>query len=86
VQAAQRDGSWSKLDAVEALVTPPDLARALRASPAARGYFEAFPRSAKRGILEWIANARTPETRAKRISETVRLAAENVRANQWRQK
>jgi hypothetical protein len=32
-----------------------------------RGYFEAFPRSVKRGILEWISNARVPETHAKRI-------------------
>ena len=47
-------------------------------------FFAAFPRSAKRGILEWIANAKTAATRAKRIDETARLAAENKRANQWR--
>ena len=29
--------------------------------------------------------AKKPETRAKRIEETARLAAQNVRANQWRQ-
>jgi uncharacterized protein YdeI (YjbR/CyaY-like superfamily) len=51
----------------------------------AKQYFEAFPRSVKRGILEWIASAKKPETRAKRIEETARLAAQNVRANQWRQ-
>ena len=37
-----------------------------------------------RGILEWIANAKTPVTRAKRIEETARLARQNLRANQWR--
>lgn len=84
MEAAQRDGSWTALDAVEALTVPPDLARALAASPAAERNFAAFPRSARRGILEWIASARTPVTRAKRIAETARLAAENVRANQWR--
>jgi hypothetical protein len=47
--------------------------------------FDAFPRSVKRGILEWIANAKRPEARAKRIAETARLAADNIRANQWRQ-
>ncbi len=36
-------------------------------------------------ILEWIATAKKPETRAKRIAETARLAAQNVRVNQWRQ-
>lgn len=83
VEAAKRDGSWHALDAVEALEIPPDLAQALAENETARRYFEAFPRSARRGILEWIANARKPETRAKRVDETVRLAAENKRANQW---
>ena len=50
----------------------------------AKDYFEAFPRSVKRGIMEWILNAKRPETRAKRIEETVTLAEKNVRANQWR--
>ncbi|MCX7345108.1 MAG: YdeI/OmpD-associated family protein [Alphaproteobacteria bacterium] len=36
-------------------------------------------------ILEWIAQAKLPETRSKRVSETAARAAENVRANQWRQ-
>ena len=46
--------------------------------------FEAFPRSVKRGILEWIANAKRAETKARRVDETARLAAQNTRANQWR--
>jgi uncharacterized protein YdeI (YjbR/CyaY-like superfamily) len=84
VEAAQQDGSWHALDAVEALEIPPDLGRELADAPVAKQYFEAFPRSAKRAILEWIAGAKRPETRAKRIAETVRLAAQNTRANQWR--
>jgi uncharacterized protein YdeI (YjbR/CyaY-like superfamily) len=36
-------------------------------------------------VLEWIAQAKTAPTRAKRIDETARLAEENKRANQWRQ-
>jgi uncharacterized protein YdeI (YjbR/CyaY-like superfamily) len=84
VEAAQQDGSWNALDAVEALEIPPDLAAALAAYPSARQHFEAFPRSVKRGILEWSASAKQPETRAKRIAETARLAEDNIRANQWR--
>lgn len=83
IDAATRDGSWSRLDAVEALEIPPDLASALAEQPGAALHFDAFPRSAKRGILEWIVNAKRPETRAKRIAETARLAGKNVRANQW---
>lgn len=84
IVAAQQDGSWSALDEIEALEIPSDLAAALGEHPTAAEYFAQFPRSAKRGILEWIANAKKPETRAKRIAETARLAAENLRANQWR--
>jgi uncharacterized protein YdeI (YjbR/CyaY-like superfamily) len=84
VEAAKRDGSWTKLDAVEALEIPPDLAAALKAHPPAAAHFEAFPRSVKRGILEWILQAKRAETRARRIDETATLAARNERANQWR--
>jgi uncharacterized protein YdeI (YjbR/CyaY-like superfamily) len=84
IEAAKQDGSWSALDGVEALEIPPDLGAALAANPAAQQFFEAFPRSVKRGILEWILNAKRAETRTSRIEETVRLAAQNERANQWR--
>lgn len=84
VEAAKQDGSWYALDEVVALEIPGDLGGALAAQPPAAQYFEAFPRSVKRSILEWIAAAKTPETRARRIAETARLAAQNQRANQWR--
>ena len=83
VAAAKKDGSWSALDAVEALEIPPDLRQALAGYKLASEYFEAFPRSVKRGILEWILIAKKPETRAQRIEETARLASKNLRANQW---
>jgi uncharacterized protein YdeI (YjbR/CyaY-like superfamily) len=83
VEAAKRDGSWERLDAVEDLVVPPDLQAALERYAGAATYFAAFPRSARRGILEWIVNARRAETRERRIEETARLAAKNQRANQW---
>ena len=85
INAAKKDGSWNALDAVEALELPSDLVKAFSKSKTAQGYFEAFPRSVKRGILEWISSAKKPETRAKRIEETVTQAEKNIRANQWRQ-
>lgn len=86
VAQAKLGGSWSKLDDVEALQLPDDLVKALAAVPEAARHFAAFPRSAKRGILEWIANAKTAPTRARRVEETARLAGRNERANQWRPK
>jgi len=84
VASAKDDGSWTFLDDVERLETPGDLAEALAAHPMATAHFDAFPRSVKRGILEWIKQAKRLETRAKRIEETARLASENKRANQFR--
>jgi uncharacterized protein YdeI (YjbR/CyaY-like superfamily) len=84
VEKAQADGTWTILDAVENLEVPEDLSTAFDTYLNARANWEAFPRSAKRGILEWIVQAKKPETRAKRIAETARLAEDNIRANQWR--
>ena len=84
VEHAKADGSWSLLDAVEDLQIPPDLQEALAALPPAEQNFLDFPRSAKRGILEWVLQAKRPETRAVRVRETARLAQLNQRANQWR--
>jgi uncharacterized protein YdeI (YjbR/CyaY-like superfamily) len=83
IETAKEDGSWTKLDAVEQLTVPPDLAAALKRQPPAAAHFDSFPRSVKRGILEWIVQAKRPETRARRIDETARLARRNERANQW---
>ena len=82
VEAAKQTGSWSLLDSVEALEEPDDLAEALDASAGARANFDAIPPSARKRILTWIATAKREETRRKRIEETARLAAENIRANQ----
>lgn len=84
VNKAKADGSWFALDAVEALTIPDDLQHALASYADASGHFQAFPRSVKRGILEWISQAKTAATRGKRVEETARLAATNERANQWR--
>jgi uncharacterized protein YdeI (YjbR/CyaY-like superfamily) len=86
IDQARLDGSWTKLDAVEDLTIPEDLGQALARLTLAQDNFEAFPRSAKRGILEWIINAKTPATRSRRVEETARLAATGERANQWRPK
>ena len=80
VEAAKADGSWTLLDAVEDLLVPDDLAAAFDAVPPAREHWEAFPRSVKRAILEWIVQARRPETRARRVAETAEKASRDERA------
>ena len=81
IDRAKKDGSWSFLDDVEALILPEDLKVAFEENAIALSNWERFPRSTKRGILEWIKNAKKPATRNKRITETVNKAAQNIRAN-----
>ena len=83
IQQAKENGAWERLDEASALIVPDDLNDAFAEFPAAQANFLAFPPGVRRGILEWIAGAKKPETRAKRIHETASLANENVRANQW---
>ena len=83
VEAAKADGTWTLLDAVERLEVPDDLGERLEAVEGARAQWDNFPRSARRGILEWIVQAKTPATRDRRIQETAQLAGRGERANQW---
>ncbi|OSZ79409.1 hypothetical protein CAP35_14475 [Chitinophagaceae bacterium IBVUCB1] len=85
VELAKATGTWDALNDIDAIVIPADLMAALKKHKGAWQHFDAFPKSVKRGILEWITNAKRPETRAKRIAETAEKAAQNIRANQYRQ-
>lgn len=76
IERAKADGSWTILDAVEALELPADLAAALDANPPAREHYERFTRSAKKQLLWWVISAKKPETRAARIAEAVAQAAD----------
>jgi uncharacterized protein YdeI (YjbR/CyaY-like superfamily) len=69
---------------IENLVVPDDLAAALAERPPAREHWDAFSRTPRRAILAWIAQAKRPETRAKRVAETAEHAAQNERPPQFR--
>jgi len=84
VDLAKRTGSWDPFPDADAGLLPADLAHAFAAEPAAAQNFDAFPPSSRRLILRWIAEAKRPETRAKRVTETVELARHNIRAHHSR--
>ena len=63
IRAAKANGMWHFLDDVEALIVPNDLAAAFAAHPPARAHWDTFPKSVRRGILEWIKTSKRPETR-----------------------
>ncbi len=85
IKIAKQNGTWTALDEVENLILPDDLQELFSNNKTAFQNWGKFPPSSKKGILEWILNAKKPETRQKRIEETITLAEKNIRANQYRQ-
>ncbi len=63
--------------------TPADLAAALRHHRRARATFEALRPSHRREYVEWITEAKRPETRKRRVETTVAWLAEG-RSRNWK--
>jgi uncharacterized protein YdeI (YjbR/CyaY-like superfamily) len=61
---------------------PPDLAAALRKNGPAAATFQELSPSGRREYLEWIAEAKRPETRAKRLATTLEWLAAG-KARNW---
>ena len=83
ITAAQANGMWTFLDDVERLECPPDLTEALETTGTS-AFWDALPRSVKRGSLEWLKTAKSPETRQKRIDDITGSAAQNLRPSPFR--
>lgn len=81
IRVAQENGMWSFLDDVERLERPPDLQAALGELEAE---WDAYPRSVKRGTLEWLKTAKRPETREKRIADIIESLRNGVRPSPFR--
>ena len=65
------------------LVMPDDLTAALAANAAARATYDGFPPGARSDYLEWVIEAKRPETRASRITQAVAWMAEGKKRN-WK--
>jgi uncharacterized protein YdeI (YjbR/CyaY-like superfamily) len=62
---------------------PPDLSTALQKNAKARAVFEAFAPSHKREYVQWIGEAKTDETRQRRLDQAVEWIAEGKQRN-WK--
>jgi uncharacterized protein YdeI (YjbR/CyaY-like superfamily) len=80
IRAGKKSGSWDRLTGVDNLEVPPDLRAALAKNKQAGKNFEKLAPSHKKQYIFWIEEARRDETRKRRISETVRLAAEGKKS------
>ena len=65
------------------LIAPDDLLAALDTA-GQRAFWEACPRSVRRGALEWIKTAKTPATRGARIADVVNSATQGLRPSPFR--
>ena len=89
-RAAELNASGVKLErpvkhAKPVLEMPEDLAAELakKLHAKARATFEGFPPSHRREYLEWLADAKRPETRAKRLATTLEWLGEGKSRN-WK--
>jgi uncharacterized protein YdeI (YjbR/CyaY-like superfamily) len=67
----------------QAAEVPPELASALNKNKKAAAAFAAFSPSCKREYVEWIADAKRPETRSKRIATAIEWIAEG-KQRKWK--
>lgn len=75
IEIAKQNGQWTLIDHVEEMVMPDDFATALQEA-GGREFFDAQSYSLRKQMFYWIAAAKRPETRAKRIAEIARDAGE----------
>ena len=76
VERAKEDGRWDEAyDSPSTATVPEDFRAALDAEPAAAEFFASLGSTRRYSFLYRIADAKRPETRAKRIAEYVELLA-----------
>jgi uncharacterized protein YdeI (YjbR/CyaY-like superfamily) len=72
-----------KAKAKKTIPVPADLKRALVKNKAAKATFDAFSPSKQRDYLEWITEAKSDDTRARRLEQAVEWMAEG-KARNWK--
>jgi uncharacterized protein YdeI (YjbR/CyaY-like superfamily) len=85
IERAKANGSWERIDSVEAMEMPEELAKTLDDNPNARAYIESLSKTPRWELLYWINAAKRPATRSERIAEIVRCANEGRRPDRFRQ-
>jgi len=77
IAIAKKNGSWHKLTDIERIDRgggpPPEVMAAVRAHPGLAEKFEALSASKKKMYSYWVASAKRPETRARRIAQLKEL-------------
>jgi uncharacterized protein YdeI (YjbR/CyaY-like superfamily) len=67
VELAKKTGTWDALNDVENLIVPADLQAAFDQNPISKENWLKYSKSPRKVTLEWLLNAKRPETRQSRI-------------------
>jgi uncharacterized protein YdeI (YjbR/CyaY-like superfamily) len=78
IELATKTGRWDARPQIEALKMPAELKQALNANPAARKNWPTYTASQQKGFLRMVDDAKTPETRARRVTRVVDIVARRV--------
>jgi len=84
IELAKKNGSWTILDTVEALIIPDDLDKVFAEYEGAKDYFLSLSKSGRKILLSWVVLAKRAETRQNRINEIAEFAAQNLKPKQFR--
>ena len=68
IDLAKKTGAWAALEHVDAMAMPPDLKKAIAATPGAAAKFKALTPGRQKQFLYFMNDAKKEETRLKRIA------------------
>jgi uncharacterized protein YdeI (YjbR/CyaY-like superfamily) len=80
----KKNGTWTILDEVEALIILEDLKTEFDKRTGALAYYEGLSKSAKKTLLSWVVLAKRDDTKQKRIIEIAENAGRKLKPKQFR--
>jgi len=78
IELAKTNGQWEAHAETEALTMPPELKKALNGNAKARKNWPTYTTSQQKAFLRMLHDAKTPETRAKRVARIIEIVSKRV--------
>jgi uncharacterized protein YdeI (YjbR/CyaY-like superfamily) len=78
IDVAKAAGRWDARAHIDALTMPPELKKALNANAAAKKNWPTYTASQQKGFLRMVDDAKTAETRAKRVARVIDIVGRRV--------
>jgi len=78
IELAKTNGRWDAHAHTEALTMPPELAKALNGNASAKKNWPTYTMSQQKAFLRLLHDAKTPETRAKRIARILEIVSKRI--------